>query len=232
MSILSGGHGRSLAILRWGGEHGTSWGSWSACASFWGPQSRLLGGRGLQSSTLPRSMIRRLGMLTTRMTIPVLSASQPLSFALWIPTRGGGMKDKAKKDALREEDESAKPAGPNDASAPVEGATVVSDADLYLAIYAELPDKHKAKFAANFQKNQPEQIAAARKKRREQIRFRLTLLVVVGILADAAAALIVVVWTKSASWDTVKDWLAYALAPLVAAATVAYGFWFPSKEAD
>lgn len=56
--------------------------------------------------------------------------------------------------------------------------------------------------------------------------------VAVGIIAEAGAALYVAQVAKIASWDTVKDWLILALAPLVAAATVAVTYWFPSKEGD
>lgn len=121
--------------------------------------------------------------------------------------------------------------GRKDATAPVAGAALSPEID-FQALYERLPEKKRARFANRMLASQPEQIAAARHKRRERIRAWLTFLVLVGIIGEAAAAFYVASVTKTASWDEVKDWLTLSLAPLVAAASVAAAFWFPSREGE
>ena len=123
--------------------------------------------------------------------------------------------------------------GPKDKSAPVAGAKRVPVDDSTLkAVLDRLPESELMKVAEKLLEGRPQQIAAARQKKRERIRWWFTVLLFLGIFADGGAALYVVEWANSASWETVKDWLILAAAPLVPAATVAATFWFPSKEAE
>jgi hypothetical protein len=110
-----------------------------------------------------------------------------------------------------------------DAAAPVQGAQL-RRADLP-AILGALPKKDRAKIASDY-------LAGPAKFRRETIRVLLTFVIVLGIVADGGVALYLAQFAKSISWDTVKDWLTLAVAPLAAAAGVAFAFWFPSKAAE
>lgn len=111
--------------------------------------------------------------------------------------------------------------GKRDAVAPVQGA-VLKPLDLN-SVVEGLPAKERARIARSQLPN---------RTRRERFRLLITVLLLVGIIADGFAALYLVEVTGDVSWDTAKDWLALAVAPLVAASAVAATFWFPSRESD
>jgi hypothetical protein len=122
--------------------------------------------------------------------------------------------------------------GKKDPTAPVKGGELRPDGIDGQAVYDQLSPKAKEQFAKRWQDRHPDWIAAKKDARRERMRLFITIVVFVAIIAEAGVAVYLAAVAKSASWDTIKDWLTLVLAPLIAAATVASTFWFPSREAD
>jgi hypothetical protein len=99
-----------------------------------------------------------------------------------------------------------------------------------LEILGALPESEKLKFAQAVIDVTPEGQKAASKKRRDRFRIALTVIVVIGIIAEAFVALYLTQIKGSISWSTMKDWLTLAIAPLAAIVGGMVAFWFPSKE--
>jgi hypothetical protein len=121
---------------------------------------------------------------------------------------------------------------PNEGTVPIIGPSIRRGDIDGMRLFEQLPDAEKAKFAKRWQQTQPGHLEAERRKRRERIRLWITVLVFAGIVVTAGFAIYAGVIAKTRSWNEIKDWLSLAVAPLVAAATVASMFWFPSREAD
>lgn len=122
---------------------------------------------------------------------------------------------------------------PNDKTAPIAGAALTDvDERSFIEILERLPPRKRASYATFIEKGKPSQLAASKQKRRDRFRMAFSILLVLGIVGEALIALYITEVSKTQSWDTMKDWLVLALAPLIAAAAVAAAFWFPSKEVD
>lgn len=128
----------------------------------------------------------------------------------------------------REVDVTAEGSGAKDRVAPVEGGQLRGGVDIN-RLLDQVPAGERGALAERL-------IDSASKtdsrRRRDRIRLWITIIVFAAIVLEAGAGVYIAAIAKSASWNDVKDWMTIALAPLVAAATVASSFWFPSREAD
>jgi hypothetical protein len=122
-----------------------------------------------------------------------------------------------------------------DGADPISGGpklVATPEVDIIGMLYQRMPEGDRLQFASQVLKGQPDQLAAEKHRRRERFRRTFTLVLVIGIIVDGLIALYFTEVSKSLSWTHMKDWLTLALGPLIAAATAATSFWFPSREAD
>jgi hypothetical protein len=132
------------------------------------------------------------------------------------------------QEAPREVDAAPEGSGAKDWTAPVEGGQLRGDVDIN-RLLDHVPAAETAALAERLIESKSKTDS---RSRRDRIRICITIVVFGAIVLEAGAGVYIAAIAKSASWNDVKDWMTISLAPLVAAATVASSFWFPSREAD